>query len=203
MKSLIVILLLVLCGSASAQDTLLLMNGHEMPCRIVSDSGTVFIFELTRKNGKIKTREIHKSDVFSVTKSGMPEWVLYEKNEFIGDIYSVDEIRYLMAGERDARNNYKAWPTFVAGFVICGTIAFAGQDGYTTAIAPPIVYMLVQLIPKIKIRESYMSNPEYKYNEMYAAGFEPPARSRKLLRALGGGFAGSATGVLTWLIFFK
>jgi hypothetical protein len=203
MRSVFVFFFIHLCESILAQDTLQLMNGHRLPCDIVSDSGTVFVFELTKKNGKVKTRELHKNDVFSVIRNGQPEFILYEQNEFIGDIYSVDEMRYLLAGQGDARNNFKAWPTFIGGFVLCGAIAFIGQDGYIMAVTPPIAYMVAQLIPKIKIRESYMSNPEYKNNDIYADGFEPPARSRKMLRALGGGFAGSATGVITWFLFFN
>lgn len=203
MRSVLFLWLIAGAINLSAQDTLMLMNGQNLPCHIVTDSGTVFVLEITKKSGKVIKREIHKNDVFSVQKQGQDRFVLYEQNEFIGDIYTVDEMYYLLAGQRDARNNFKAWPTFIAGFVLCGTIAFIGEDGFITAMAPPIAYMVVQLIPKIKIREKYMSNPEYKYNDIYADGFEPPARSRKMLRALGGGFAGSATGVLTWLLFFK
>ncbi len=203
MRSLLIVFLILLCETIAAQDTLLLMNGQLLPCRIMSDSGTVFVFEMTKKNGKIKTRELHKNDVFSVTKIGQPEFILYEQNEIMGDIYTIDEMNYLLAGQRDARNNFKAWPTFIVGFVMCGTIAFIGQDGFITTLVPPMAYMVVQLVPKIKIREKYMSNPEYKYNDIYADGFEPPARSRKMLRAMGGGFTGSATGLLTWLLFFN
>jgi hypothetical protein len=62
---------------------------------------------------------------------------------------------------------------------------------------------MMQLVPKIKIREKTMSHPEYKYNDIYADGYEPPARSRKLFRAMEGSFAGSATGIALWLLFIK
>lgn len=189
--------------SASAQDTLLLMNGRELNCHIVDDSGTVFIFELAKKNGKLKTREIHKNDVFSVKKSGKEEYVLYTYNEFLGDVYTEDEMRFYLAGERDARENFTAWPTFIAGFVICGTIGFIGRDGLITAMAPPLIFTLAQLIPKIKIRANTMSSDSYKYNDIYADGYEPPARSRKLFRAMEGAFGGAATGILAWLVFVK
>jgi hypothetical protein len=186
-----------------AQDTLLLMNGQVLNCHIIGDSGTVFIFELTKRNGKIKIREIHKNEVFSITKFGENEVVLYVEDPPMGNIYTVDEMRFYMAGERDARNNFTAWPTFFAGFIICGTIGFIGQDGFITAMAPPLAYTLAQLIPKIKIRESTMSNLDYKYNDLYADGYEPTARSRKLLRGMEGSFAGSATGILLWLLTKK
>jgi len=191
------------CTVALTQDTLLLMNGRELDCNIIDDSGTVFIFELKKKNGKVKVHEVHKNDVFSVTKRGQPEYILYTQNEFLGDIYTTDELRFYLAGENDARENFTAWPTFFVGFALCGAAAYAGEDGVLTAIVPPLVYTIVQLVPKIKIKEKYMSDPGYKYNDMYADGFEPPARSRKIFRALEGGLSGSAIGVTAWLLLGK
>ena len=189
--------------SAHAQDTLLLMNGRDLPCTIVEDSGTVFLTLLRKPSGKVIFREIHKNDVFSVTKMGEAEQILYMQDEMLGNIYSADEMRYYLAGENDARQNFVAWPTFVVGFALCAGASLVGGDGYITTVAPPIIYTLVQLIPKIKIREKTMSHPEYKYNDLYADGYEPPARTRKISRALEGGFLGSATGVLCWLLFIK
>jgi hypothetical protein len=188
---------------APAQDTLLLMNGSDLPCTIVEDSGTVFLTLIRKPSGRIIFREIHKNDVFSVTKAGDRERVLYMQDEMLGNVYSIDEMRFYLAGENDARQHFSAWPTFAVGFVLCVGAAIWGGDGYITTVAPPILYTLVQLIPKIKIREKTMSHPEYKYNDMYADGFEPPARTRKLLRAMEGGFLGSTVGVVYWLLFIK
>ncbi|MFN8777319.1 MAG: hypothetical protein ACK5XV_11190 [Flavobacteriales bacterium] len=186
--------------SIHCQDKILLMNGSEMDCRIVGDSGTVVVFELKKKSGKTKTREVHKSDVFSITRSSAPERVLYIQDSLFGDIYTIDQMRMYLAGQRDGRALYRAMPTAVVGFLICGAAAYAGGDGVLTATAPPILYMLVQLAPRIHIREKYMSNVNYKYNEIYASGFEPPARTRKILSALSGGYLGSAAGVLIYFI---
>ena len=112
-------------------------------------------------------------------------------------------MRFYLAGENDARQNFSAWPTFIVGFVMCGTIAFIGQDGWITAMVPPLAYTIAQLFPKIKIRANTMSSESYKYNDMYADGYEPPARSRKLFRAMEGAFGGAATGILAWLVFVK
>lgn len=198
-----VLLFAGLTNQLKAQDTLLLMNGQELHCRITQDSGTVFVFELAKKNGKIKIREIHKNDVFSVTKAGEKEVILYAQDEPLGNIYTVDEMHFYLAGERDARNNFKAWPTFAVGFIICGAIGYIGQDGVITALGPPLAYTLFQLIPKIKIKESTMSSPDYKYNDFYADGYEPPARSRKLFKAMQGSLGGSATGILIWILTKK
>jgi hypothetical protein len=203
MPRLLLLLFVLISVHALAQDTLLLMNGRQMNCRILADTGTVFEFELISPKGKIKVRELHKSDVFSVKKAGQQEFILYAQDELLGDIYSIDEMRFYLAGENDARENYSAWPTFAVGFALCAGISLWGGDGYITAVGPPILYTMVQLAPKIKIREKTMSRPEYKYNDIYADGYEPPARSRKLFRALGGSFAGSATGVALWFLLIK
>jgi hypothetical protein len=179
------------------------MNGRQMECTILADTGTVLLMQLTKSNGKVIVREIHKNDVFSVAKGGGTEQILYLQDEMLGNIYSVDEMRYYLAGENDARQNFDAWPTFAAGFALCAGFSLWGGDGYITAVGPPILYTLVQLAPKIKIREKTMSHPEYKYNDIYADGYEPPARTRKLSRAMQGAFLGSATGVACWLLFLQ
>jgi hypothetical protein len=203
MPRLLLLLFVLMSFQTRAQDTLLLMNGREMNCRILADTGTVFEFELVKPNGKVKLRELHKNDVFSVKKAGQQEVVLYAQDELLGDIYSTDEMRFYLAGEHDARENFSAWPTFAVGFALCAGISLWGGDGYITAVGPPILYTMIQLVPKIKIREKTMSRPEYKYNDIYADGYEPPARSRKLFRAMGGSFAGSATGVALWFLLIK
>lgn len=188
---------------ATAQDTVLLMNGRQMECAILADTGTVLLMQITKPSGKVITREVHKNDVFSVTKRGEAEQILYLQDEMMGNIYSSDEMRYYLAGENDARQNFDAWPTFAVGFALCTGVSLWGGDGYITAVGPPILYTLVQLAPKIKIREKTMSHPEYKYNDIYADGYEPPARTRKLSRAMQGAFLGSATGVACWLLFLQ
>ena len=203
MPRLLLLLFVLMSFQTRAQDTLLLMNGREMNCRILADTGTVFEFELVKPNGKVKLRELHKNDVFSVKKAGQQEVILYAQDELLGDIYSTDEMRFYLAGEHDARENFSAWPTFAVGFALCAGISLWGGDGYITAVGPPILYTMIQLVPKIKIREKTMSRPEYKYNDIYADGYEPPERSRKLFRAMGGSFAGSATGVALWFLLIK
>lgn len=183
-----------------AQDKILLMNGSEMNCRIKDDSGVVLVIELTKKNGKTKTREVHKNDVFSMTPEGGSERVLYVQDSLFGDIYTIDQMKMYLAGQYDGRNNFRALPTALVGLALCGTAAYLGGDGLLTAVLPPVIYAVVQLVPRVHIREKFMSDTNYKYNEIYADGFEPPARTRKILAGLSGGFIGSAIGVIIYFI---
>lgn len=183
------------------QDKILLMNGLEVECKITSDTSYVINFEVTKKNGKVKQRMANKGEVFSYTKAGESEVIVYELDTLFGNNeYNPIQMRAFLAGQHDARVNYKAQHIMVIGFVSCGAIAFLGQDGYFTAVGPPIVYTLIQLLGKIKIRESTMSDVNYKYNDLYADGYEPPARTKKIVRAFLSGFAGSAVGVSMYFL---
>ncbi len=184
-----------------AQDKILLMNGFEVDCKITADTGFVISYDITKKNGKVKHRESNIGEVFSYTKSGQSEVILYELDTLFGDnIYDVTQMRAFLAGQHDGRANFKGRHIALIGFVACGTIAYLGKDGYFTAVGPPIIYMLTQFIGKVKIRESTMSNANYKYNDIYADGYEPPARTKKLITAFLGGMAGSSLGVIVYFI---
>lgn len=199
-RLLLLFLILGSIRSASAQDTLLLMNGQRLICNITSDSGTVIEMQVPGRKGKLKAREIHKSDVFSVIRKDSAEKVLYAQDEMFGDIFTEQEMRFYLVGEGDARNNYKAGHIFLIGVAACGTIAFLGGDGYITSVIPPVLYTVAQLIGKVKIRKETMRDERYQYNDFYAMGYEPPARSRKLIRASEGGFLGAALGVGLWYL---
>jgi hypothetical protein len=187
-------------SQALAQDKILLMNGKEMECRIVADSGYVIVYDITKRNGKVKQVMSNKGEVFSYTQLDHEEVIVYTQDTTFGDIYNASEMRAFLAGQADARNNFKAKHIAIIGFASCATIAFLGKDGYFTAVGPPLVYTVVQLIGKVKIREKTMSNKNYKYNDIYADGYEPPARTRKIITAFSSGMLGSAVGLAVYFI---
>ncbi|MDZ4750950.1 MAG: hypothetical protein SGI87_04980 [Flavobacteriales bacterium] len=191
---------LLLSISFFAQDALLLMNGREWKGNIQGEEGSVILFEVTNKKGKEKIKEVHKNDVFSYTKSGESSVILYVQDTNFGDIYSVDEMKVYIQGEADARDNYHARLTALVGFLLSGTAAYLTEGGLIGSISFPIAYGILQLAPKILIREKFMSNPNFKFNDVYADGFEPVARSKKILSGLGGGFLGAAAGIGVYVL---
>jgi hypothetical protein len=196
----LICLLVLPTRDAFAQDKILLMNGKEMDCRIVADSGFVIVYDITKRNGKVKQVISNKGEVFSYRQLDSDEVIVYTQDTTFGDIYNASEMRAFLAGQADSRNNFKARHIALIGFVSCATIAFIGKDGYFTAVGPPLVYTVVQLIGKVKIRENTMSNKNYKYNDIYADGYEPPARTRKIITAFGSGMIGSAVGLAVYFI---
>ncbi len=201
MKYLFAIIAFLFLAPLFAQDKILLMNGQERNCRLVSDSGFVITYEYTKRNGKVKLLTANRGEVFSYTKAGSPEVIIYEMDTLFSDnIYDATQMRALLAGQNDARSNFKARHIAAIGFVSCAVIGFIGQDGYFTAVGPPIIYTLTQFIGKVKIREHTMTNINYKYNDIYADGYEPPARTKKLITSLWSGFLGSAVGVTLYFV---
>ncbi len=205
-KRIFILLLLALPACAFTQvqqGKVLLMNGTVVENTLWEEKdGVIYIYD-QRHNlfGKEKTRaiELSKNEIFSLS-NGSKEQVLYFQDTMLGDYYTPEEMRMYLAGAGDARKNFKAWHIAIIGYELC---LFAGNlvgDGLLVLIVPPITYAAIQYVGKIKIREKYISDPNFKYNDLYAEGFEPPARSRKMIRGVLSGLAGSVTGVVLSLI---
>jgi hypothetical protein len=164
--------------------------------------GMIYIYD-QRHNlfGKEKTRaiELSKNEIFSLS-NGSIEQVLYFQDTMLGDYYTPEEMRMYLAGAGDARKNYRARHISAIGFALCGAAGYLVGDGLMILIVPPITYAAIQYVGKIKIREKYISDQNFRYNDLYADGFEPPARTRKILRGALSGLAGSITGVVISLI---
>jgi hypothetical protein len=185
------------------QGKILLMNGTVVENTLWEEKdGMIYIYD-QRHNlfGKEKTRaiELSKNEIFSLS-NGSKEQIMYYQDTMLGDYYTPEEMRVYLSGAGDARKNYKARHISAIGFALCGAAGYLVGDGLLVLILPPITYAAFQYIGKIKIREKYISDPNFKYNDLYAEGFEPPARSRKMIRGVLSGLAGSVTGVVLSLI---
>jgi hypothetical protein len=76
-------LLISVHAVTSAQHVVTLMNGREMTCTVLGDSGTVLLVQMTKPSGRVISREIPKSDIFSVKKQDGQEQVYYAKDEML------------------------------------------------------------------------------------------------------------------------
>lgn len=177
-----------------AQVKVTRMSGAEIEGKLISSDGIDLVIQTTKKNGKQKIKNIHKSEIFSV-EFPEGEWVLYAPDDALGDEFSVDEMRIFIAGEQDAMNGYNGLPTAGVGFLLAGTAAVLANGGLILSILPPVIYTVAQLIPVIKIQGKTISNPNYKHNEIYAMGYERVARSRKLMAGLKGSVLGALGGI--------
>lgn len=189
-----------------AEVTITRMSGAQVTGTLVSTEGIDLVIDVPRgkpeKNKKPKRINLHKSEVFSV-QFAEGEWVLYAPDLLLGDDITADEMRIYIAAQRDAREKFKVWPTVVAGAVICGAVAVLASGGLILTILPPLAFGAAQFIPVIRIRENTISNPEHRFNEVYAEGYGRVARSRKVLGGLKGGAIGMVLGTAAYFILVQ
>lgn len=182
-------------ASKDFQQEVLLMNGRVIKGEVMVDSTLLVKVRYRGKYGKTREAELHRSEIFSVTTAGN-EVLFYGQDSLLGYTYNVDEMRVFLMGERDAYERYSARHAWLGGFLFCGTLAYLGQDGFISAVAPPMLFALGNIPFKVRCRAHHMSDEGLKYNDWYAEGFGPVAKSKRIKRALLGGFVGSATGLL-------
>jgi hypothetical protein len=183
-----------------SQDKILLMNGQELECNITDDSGISVYYEVAKRNGKVKKKEAHKSDIFSLTKKDSSEHVFYARDTFLGDEYTIQEMRIFLAGEQDARAGYNARPTAIVGFFLGAAAPILTQGSLIGSFLAPLAYPVIMIFPTIKIRAENISNMNHQYNDIYAIGYEGVARSKKIISALGGSALGTVVGIIIYYI---
>lgn len=194
---------LAISNTTWGQDAILLMNGTRVePIQWEIKDGLIHVTSAKKGVfGKEKqvTRELNQAEVFALYRDGK-EHLIYVQDTILGDYYTPEEMRMYLVGAHDAHTNFKARHTMVIGYLVCGTAAFIVGDGLLVLILTPVIYGSAQLIGKIKIREKYIEDKNFKYNDLYAEGFEPPARSRKIIRGMVSGIAGTVSGLVLNLI---
>ncbi len=180
-------------------DRVQLMNGREIRGEVFIDSTLIVKIGYRGVYGKWKEVEMHRNEIFSVTKEDK-ELVFYSPDSSLGDSYTQEEMRIFLLGEKDAFQRYQARHTAILGFLMCGAISYVGGDGIMSLIGPPIVYTLAHIPGKIRVRKHHISNDALKYNDLYAEGFEPVARGRRLSKAMVWSSFGSVVGLLSYFV---
>lgn len=186
--------------SSSAQDLILKMSGHEIVCKITEVNDFEVRYEVKNKRGKLRSIASPRSDIFSITQKDSTENIFYSQDSFIGDDFTVQEMRIYIAGEQDALAGYDPRPTTYVGFGLGAAGGYLAEGGLITPLIIPVTYTLFQLVPKVKIREKTITNPNHRYDEIYAMGYESVARSRKVLGGLKGSSIGAVLGVVVYFI---
>jgi len=121
----------------------------------------------------------------------------------VGDDLSEQEVLIFIAGQRDAKNNFDLTPVWIGGLSF-GTIAgILSRSNFVLLPVPFVTYTLGQYIPTIKIKEKFISDPNHRYNDLYAEGFGRTARGRKIVAALESSVIGTAVGTIIYRVFIR
>ncbi len=183
------IIFFVFNSKAQYKDTILLMNGNYVVEKVID----TLIGAVTIVNPEKTTEKLHYEydDIYCVKyASGFTDYY-YTQDTLRGNYFTRDEMQYYIYGERDARKGFKA-----RGSLIGAGVVGLASGGLGLFFAPvfPYGYMALSGIPKVRIKHSTISNPNYIDHDAYILGYERVSRSKRKIQALIGGTIGLAAG---------
>jgi len=150
--------------------------------------------------------KIRKELVFSVTTEGV-EQVVYSPDTLgfldsskVEVEYNTSEMRRYIKGEQDGRKIKSFWSS--AGGLALGAAGGIG-GAFWGPIIPATYVVLVAVKKKNKRIERQVPKPELLDDEAYMDGFNKTAKRRKVANATYGSLVGLATGIGSYLYFFR
>lgn len=180
-------------------DTILLTDGTIIIPVFIDTAGidtTRGILKYSTKKHPDKIRRLDADEIFSI-RNKQGETILYQQDS-AGNNYSVSDMRYFILGQQDARKSTK---TYTAPFV-ANLLLSAGAGLTRNFFSPlvPVVFTAILTIPKIKIRNEDVSDPEYLNNKAYVTGYKQEAYKKKRVQTILGGGIGLIVGMTTSFI---
>jgi len=146
------------------------------------------------KRGQGRERQEPTSDVFSVTDSLGRERIWYFYDTIFGNDLTVDEMRWFIKGEQDARDGYKpTWYT-VGGFLFGAGTTIAANLEVNAFFLPPI-YAGAMMLPRVNVTRGSIRDPLMEGNDHYAYGYARVGKTKRVVRGLLSTFAGVAVGL--------
>jgi hypothetical protein len=193
----LIFIFVFIASSVVAQQKILLMSGIEIEGKNIKVDEEFVHYEYTQKD-EVKTNSIEIYRVFAIYDEQSKEQVIYERDSLFGRDLTVQEMRYFIFGEQDARKVFKSPSSTIASFIIGAGSGFA-----INFFAIPVPFAATIIISSIKPRltpdklEHKTHLKEYSYYD----GYRRIARNKKRGNALWGGFAGVAVGISSYYVF--
>ncbi len=176
-------------SKGQSKDTILLMNGNYIVEKVIDTLiGAVTIFNPEKPSEKL---HYEYDEIYCVKYANGFNDYYYRQDTALGNYFTRDEMLYYIYGERDARKGFRGNGALVGAGVI-GLLS--GGVGLFFAPIFPYGYMALSGIPKVRIRHSTISNPNYIDHDAYILGYERVSRTRRRIKAIIGGTIGLAVG---------
>ncbi len=175
--------------NAQAKDTVMLMNGNTVVEKVIDTLiGAVTVMHPEKAGEKL---HFEYDQVYAVKyASGFTDYY-YRQDSLLGNYFTRDEMEYYIYGERDARKGFKPRGSLIGSGAV-GLVS--GGLGIFFAPVFPVGYMALSGVPKVRIRHSTISNPNYIEHDAYILGYERVARSKRRVQSILGGAIGLAAG---------
>jgi hypothetical protein len=174
-------------------DRILLMNGQVIEGRVLGQSTLEVRYLAQRKNSLLERNE-PTENVFSVTDSLGRERIWYFHDTIFGNDLTVDQMRWFITGEQDARDGYKPLLPVLGGFLLGAGLTIGFDLEMNSLILPP-VYAGVMALPRVNVTRGSVRDIHMEGNEFYALGYARLGRSRRVVRSLWSTALGVAVGL--------
>lgn len=197
-KSILLLSMLLIVASASAQNTINYLNGKIVGVKQYEINGDKIIF-IKEDNQKDKTKKISKLKIFSIVDSTGNEQVVYTENASVIGEMNMEEMRYFVLGEQFAWQHYKNNWNKVGGLVSGlsgGVVGFYG-------LPVPLLYSIIneRVSSSIKYPDD-VTLPKAASHEYFQYGYQKRAANKKLSEIFTFGGIGLAVGITTFVLVF-
>jgi len=188
------ILSTILLSKATAQDTLLFLNGTKMVLEQYNINDNLKSIMYEKKPGKIK--QIELESLFSITDKKGYESIFYNTDSINGDAYSVSQMRSYIKGESMAIDQFHAPFCFITGLLVgVGSVYISPNPFYSPLI--PTAYTALVGLTSPSEKKIILKNPQYANDPLFIEGYKEVAKSKRVKSTLKGALIGMAAGVLT------
>ncbi|HEY0978625.1 MAG TPA: hypothetical protein VGE21_14225 [Flavobacteriales bacterium] len=193
MRHLLPLFLVLVPMLSVAQDRINLMNGQVLQGRVLGQSSLEIRYQVP-KGARLLDRTEPTENVFSVTDSVGREKVWYFMDTIFGNDLTVDQMRWFINGERDARKGYKPWGPMIIGFV-AGAAPVIALDMEVNSLLIPPVYAGIMAWPRVHVTRGSISDPNMEGDPYYAEGYSAAARPKRVVKSLLSSALGVAVGL--------
>lgn len=197
LKPLLLAILLVflptLAAFGQAKDRILLMGGQTIDAQVIGQS-TLEIRYLAETRKGLRERREPTESVFSVTDTLGRERIWYFFDTVFGNDMTVDQMRWFIKGEQDARKGYKPiWP-MVGGFVTGAGLTIGLNLEVNSLLIPPL-FAASMALPRVHVTRGSITDPLMEGDEYYAYGYAKVGRTKRVINTLISTAAGVLVGI--------
>ena len=111
------------------------------------------------------------------------EKVWYFMDTVFGNDLSIQQMRWYMNGERDARKGYRPWGPMIGGFLLGAGTVIALDLEVNSLIIPP-AYAGIMAWPRVHVTRGSISDPGMEGDPHYAMGYAAVGRPKRVIRSL-------------------
>lgn len=193
-RKLLPFLVLFLPLITKGQNYIHLMNGQIIETPRLLGQSTLEVRYLEKKKDRLIERAEPTESVFSVVDSLKREKIWYFQDTLFGNDFTVDQMRFYIKGEQDARAGYKPiWP-MIGGFAGSAGLVI-GLDLEVMAIPIPLVYAGLMSFPRVHVTKGSLTDPLLEGDDYYAYGYGRAGKGKRVMKCLWSSLAGVAVGL--------